>query len=148
MPQVRNVIAVSTIDPTMVVVYWNPIKYNEAISYRVYYNSNKTDNVEMIRNVANISNSVVFTGLQIRLRYTFQVSILYVDDSNELISGPRSEITNNSTVIISVELAEDEEVDNLTGTFSIILYGCLLILSLIMNIILLTVSALLLRRLR
>lgn len=130
-----------------VIVYWNSIdsSSNRPAMYTVYYESLLQDNRERgsVRVQAN-TNFAIISNLRpdtdSDYTYTFQVSASFIVNSS-LVEGPRSVMTDTSRLDFSTGGITMKDIAS-------ILFGLLLMVSATINIVLLLVNYILLRRFR
>ena len=117
--------------------------FNSVVYYRVYYGT--ADGSETQKEVPNIENSLVIKDLGKEEVYHFQVAAGFLI-GGQLLEGPKSAITENSTVNATqnVLMSDDGELAEL----AVAVFGMVTFVSIVISIVLLVVSAILLRLLR
>ena len=134
----------STTSTVVVIVQWSPMyAFNTVVYYRVYYDS--SDGSEMQKEVPNIENSLVIKDLADDQVHRFQVAAGYLI-GGQLLEGPRSAITENSTVNATQDLFISE--DDGLAELAVAVFGMVTLASIAISIVLLVVSGILLRLLR
>lgn len=134
----------STTSTVVVIVQWSPMyAFNTVVYYRIYYDA--ADGSEFQQEVPNIENSLVIKDLAQDEVHHFQVAAGFLI-GGQLLEGPRSAVTENSTVNAtqSVLMSEDDGLAEL----AVAVFGVVTLASIAISIVLLVVSAVLLSLLR
>lgn len=134
----------STTNKIVVIVRWSPVyTFSNVMFYRVYYDD--ADGSEIHKDVPNIANSLLIENLEEDEVHHFQVAAGFLI-GDQLLEGPRSAITENSTVNATQSILVSD--DGTLAKLAVAVFGMVTFASIVINIILLVVSAVLLRLLR
>ena len=142
LPRVEGVGA-GLLRPQEVIVYWNSVKSRTDLTtamYTVYYES--PDGQRQSENIRPDTNFAIITNLRIDAdsTYSFQVAASYIVNSS-VVAGPLSLATEESRI-------EPNDSSLSMKDIATVVFGLLLVTSMIINVVLLLVNYILLKRFR